>query len=174
MEKKCFKCGQIKSINEYYVHKQMGDGYLNKCKICTKNDVKAHYSKKSDDVYFIEQERKRGRDKYHRLYSHKPQRKVLYSKKKEYLLKFPEKYKAKIILGNKNKLYGFDRHHWSYNEEHYCDIIHLTPKNHSKVHRFLVYDNEHLLFRRYDMMTLLDTKDKHLNFINYCIENLDD
>ena len=38
--KKCFKCGNELELNQFYPHKQMKDGHLNKCIQCTKNDAK--------------------------------------------------------------------------------------------------------------------------------------
>jgi len=44
--KTCFKCNLQKSLEEFYAHKQMSDGYLSKCKSCTKIDVKENRKNK--------------------------------------------------------------------------------------------------------------------------------
>lgn len=41
--KTCFKCGKAKTIDQFYVHKEMADGHLGKCIPCTKRDVKERY-----------------------------------------------------------------------------------------------------------------------------------
>ena len=48
MKKPCFKCGQTKSIDEFYRHPQMADGHLNKCKDCTRADVLGNRNKKAE------------------------------------------------------------------------------------------------------------------------------
>jgi hypothetical protein len=62
MKKQCFKCGKIKLLDLFYVHKQMGDGHLNKCKDCTKKEATENRNKKI--TYYREYDRKRHKKGY--------------------------------------------------------------------------------------------------------------
>ncbi|ACI54425.1 hypothetical protein Rleg2_1131 [Rhizobium leguminosarum bv. trifolii WSM2304] len=57
MEKTCFKCERVKPLTEFYRHKQMADGHLNKCKECTKADVLSNYHKNPERVKAYESRR---------------------------------------------------------------------------------------------------------------------
>lgn len=57
--KTCFKCARDLSLSEFYRHPQMGDGHLNKCKDCTRDDVSANRAKKASDPAWVAGERAR-------------------------------------------------------------------------------------------------------------------
>jgi len=166
--KVCFKCGVNKPLSDYYKHKQMGDGHLNKCKECTKKDSFDRHQEKVKDPFWVESEKTRAREKYYRL-GYKDIHKA--SKEKQrihtalYKQKYPEKeYCRKKAASVKPKVKNNHMHHWSYNVEHAKDVIELEKKEHYKLHRYIVYDQERMMYRRIDTMELLDTKEKHIEF----------
>jgi len=53
----CFKCQKEKELSEFYKHKRMFDGHLNKCKDCTKIDAHKHRELNID--YILEYDKQR-------------------------------------------------------------------------------------------------------------------
>lgn len=53
--KVCFKCNEAKPLTEYYRHSGMSDGHLNKCKQCTKKDVRNNRADKREQYSDYEQ-----------------------------------------------------------------------------------------------------------------------
>lgn len=101
--KVCFKCGEEKDINEFYKHKKMADGHLNKCKECNKADVQKNYRDNID--HFKEYERSRlklpHRVKAREDYAKTEKGKMAGNKaKKKYTQNNPEKKRASTILCN--------------------------------------------------------------------------
>ncbi len=165
MEKVCFRCGVLRPLTEFYKHKEMADGHLNKCKTCTKGDSNKTFHTKKHIPEWKESERVRATDKYKRLYreSLKPySEKVVYDN--TYEERYPEKYKAKIKMQRKS-IDGYHHHHWSYNDIHLEDVITLTIEDHYIVHRHIMYDPVELKYRKIDGI-LLDTRELHEQFIN--------
>jgi len=163
----CIECGIEKSINEFYTHSGMKDGHINKCKECVKRNVINRYNKLSNDEEWRDKERKRGRDKYYRL-NYRLLKKDPETKKK-YRLKYKEKYPEKQLAKNKTRRLkrkkGFHLHHWNYNEDYWLDVIELSIKDHNLLHRFIVYDENLLMYRDLEG-NLLDSKQSHLDILD--------
>lgn len=165
MEKSCIICNKVKPLGEYYKHSQMGDGHLNKCKQCTKEQSKAREEKLRQNPEWVESEKIRAREKYNRL-GYKDKHKPDYEHKKvimdKYKAKYPEKRSAKNLSAKlKPIIKGNQLHHWNYNIQFAKDVIELSVKNHKKLHRYLIYDEVLFIYKRSDTLELLDTREKH-------------
>jgi hypothetical protein len=122
------------------------------------------------DPEFVIKERERARIKnnardYNALYGHFTSGDYKTQTTKRYMAKYPEKQAA----ANKSQFLrpskGNHMHHWSYNEEHYKDVIELTIPMHKKLHRYLRYDQSHKKYRTMDGR-LLETRVQHEEYYN--------
>lgn len=146
--KKCFKCKEHKPLSEFYKHSQMLDGHLNKCKTCTKSDVKNNYVKNIESIK--EYERSRA-NLEHRVLARKNYSKTDAYKKShakscdKYKKQNPKRFYAAKAVRNaiKNKSIkklpcfvcgdtNVQGHHPNYDAP--LDVIWLCTKHHAQIH----------------------------------------
>jgi len=169
--KNCRKCSISKNIDDFYKHPKMPDGHLNICKECKKIYSNKRLDILKQDPIWVEKEKERQRLKQIRLnyaikYKQDKETKSLCYLK--WCQKYPEKAKAHSMCQNLKRTSGFNLHHWSYNEEHYKDVIKLTIEDHYKIHRYIIYDQERKMYRNLKGI-LLDTKQSHIDLLNELI-----
>lgn len=152
--KKCFKCGIIKPLDEFYKHPGMADGHVNKCIDCNKRDVSVNYFKHviSEDFNYIEKERLRGRNKYHRLYKNKDR------KHKNCNLSLYKNIRSIARRKNVDMLDSEELHHWNYN--FLDDVIIVNKRLHKRFHKIAIYD-ENLKMYSFNNM-LLNSADANI------------
>lgn len=167
-EKECFKCNKILPISDFYSHKGMLDGHLNKCISCTKNDIKTRVGELRKNEEWVENERKRCRDRYYRL-GYKKKYRPSPEQKRENVRKYNQKYPEKFLASKYTEIYfnkckGKHLHHWSYEQKSWLDVIELDIKDHNLLHRFITYDQKTMMFRSLSG-EILNSKEKHLNLL---------
>jgi hypothetical protein len=90
MRKKCFKCGRVLPIEKFYKHPEMKDGFLGKCKECTKIDVSSNYRKNIEHYKTYEKER----------YTTTKRKKQILEYQKQRRKRYPEKEIARSSVAN--------------------------------------------------------------------------
>ena len=101
--KTCKQCGFDNPMTEYYQHKEMADGHLNKCKSCVRSRIANYVEKNADKV--------KQYDKIRNKLPHRVEAKKAYAKTekgklalrkthKNYVKNYPLRYAAHIITGN--------------------------------------------------------------------------
>jgi len=145
--KKCSSCRAEKPLDDFHNYKNSKDGKVHRCKDCARaGSLKCMRRKKGT------------RDKG-----------LAIKAVRKYMAKRPEIPKASSIwyeykIANKIELpSGHHAHHWSYNKPK--DVIVLSLANHRKIHCYLGYDPETKLFKIKENGELLNTKEKHMDFI---------
>lgn len=102
-EKVCFKCNILKPLSDFYKHKKMGDGHLNKCKSCTKKDTHNH---REDNLERVREYDRNRPNKIERCEKQKEYAKTEKGKdvsakgRNNYRYKYIDRYKAKVLFGN--------------------------------------------------------------------------
>ncbi len=136
MTKNCFKCKTEKDVNMFYRHSEMKDGYLNKCKECTKVDTKRNYRKNIEyyKAYDKSREQTAKRKKFKAAYQ------------RNHRARYPEKNKARAILNyaiKHNKIQKtpcvvcgeikVQGHHENYTNP--LEVIWVCSKHHKEYHK---------------------------------------
>lgn len=158
--KVCSKCKKLKELDNFGYRPQ---GKLKKQSACNQCYREIRAERMKDQSFRKRESENASKWAKRNGYKHTTdQAKKYYQTKRE---RYPEKYIARSLSNTRNKVKGFDRHHWSYNIEHVKDVIELLKNDHKKLHRYIVYDRSTFMYKRRDNMELLNTKEKHLLFI---------
>jgi len=142
--KVCFRCETEQPLSQFYKHKQMADGHLNKCKTCTKKDSGKREKENRENPEWVKKEQARAREKYHRLgYKDKQ---LEWDKNKPWTRS--NIYKGlHLFLKRKGLLsHGQVVHHWNYSEEHLRNVFIMSLEIHKKIHRHLDLDLKSKIF----------------------------
>ena len=142
MKKLCFKCGEVKLMKDFYKHKKMADGHLNKCKVCTKKDVTTNRYRNHE--HYLSYDKKRFRDSAERKKTHL-EASEKYRKKSKVQIAARGKLRRQVLKGNIavqpcsvcGIVENVEAHHKDYSRP--LDVVWLCSQHHGELHRTSPY-----------------------------------
>lgn len=181
--KKCTECGIVKNLTEFHKNPKAYDGVRTKCKKCICNRQSTYRKNNHEKITaysrnWLEKNPEYGKMYYLKKYVKKNKIALtedeLKQRKKNHDLnykeKYPEKHKAKMAVNFVKVEKGIHKHHWSYNKTDYKNVILLEAKTHLTLHKYLKYCNKTFYYKSING-ELLDTKEKHLAYIQQLLKN---
>ena len=130
----CFKCQCSKPLGDFYRHPRMSDGHLNKCKECTRSDVRINYRYRRRKKSAYEKKRRQG-----------PERKLYQAERQRlHCQRHPVKSMARSAVSNALRDGRIERgpcevcggeaeaHHDDYNK--FLDVRWLCFRHHRELH----------------------------------------
>lgn len=101
--KECFKCKIVKPLTDYYKHKSMQDGHLNKCKECTRKDSNKHREDNIEKVRAYDRNRPNKAERIKKqadYHKHGKGKEIHFLANKAYRERNPLRYKANCAVNN--------------------------------------------------------------------------
>lgn len=150
--KPCFKCGETKSLSDFYKHNRMSDGHLNKCKECCKKDVANNRRAREDYYKAYDRNRpnalERSRKNYERVRNNSEKWNKIKENRELWIKNNPFKRFCQLAVGRALKngtlkktccfICGneiVEGHHSFYDTNSPLDVTWLCVKHHEEVHR---------------------------------------
>ena len=153
--KTCTECNEEKDLKEFYKHKSMLDGYLNKCKVCVKTRVNNHRVANIEKIMEYDRNRPNSRERVkknsERIERYKKEDPIKYKKAQEQKNKWAKENRNKnnaqqqarraVFKGTIKRLYKCERceetenlqgHHPDYSKP--LEVLWLCPKCHGAEH----------------------------------------
>jgi hypothetical protein len=124
MNKTCRQCLTWKPLEEFYLHPQMADGHLNKCKQCVKIRVGEHRELNLERIRAYDRSRGRRRA----ISGYPKKQKNAATRVGRAILKGLMKRKPCVICGNVKS----EGHHQDYDKPY--DVVWLCPEHHRRLH----------------------------------------
>lgn len=155
--KRCTHCGRVLPEGEFY---RKGGRLASWCKECSREQNRKIYDERMKDPEYVERERERQRDKWHRLYAGKKSD-VMLQKQRLYPSLRSGRRATKSALPA-----GVELHHWNYNLPK--SLIVLPLGIHHRLHAIIKLNLQEGIYY-YDGRPL-DTIEKHMAVVKSVCE----